>query len=68
MTQINSIQNFIADLDMVLPWLLPVLETIDRTVPPPARLLICIPLLVWFAVLRHRHARDRAAGSAIVRP
>lgn len=59
MTQI--LQDFIAKLDLSLPWLLPALETIEQTVPATARLSICVALMVGFAFLRHRHAASDAS-------
>ncbi len=54
MTQI--LQDFIARMDMSLPWLLPILETLEQTVPSTARLTMCAALMVGFAFLRHRNA------------
>ncbi len=62
MNQINFFQDVAASLDHYLPWLLPVLEGIEHTVPVPARLLICGSLMVWMAFLRRRHAASTATG------
>ena len=56
MSQITIFEDLFASLDLYLPWLLPTLETIELTFPATSRLLICVPLVVWFAVLRQRHA------------
>ncbi|MCP3960797.1 MAG: hypothetical protein GY719_23380 [bacterium] len=60
MTQIAILQDLVTSLDLYLPWLLPTLETIELAVPSTARLLICVPLIAWFAVLRQRHATSPA--------
>ena len=56
MPQITLLQDLIANLDLYLPWLLPTLEAIELTIPSTARLLICVPLMTWLIVLRHRHS------------
>ena len=59
MTQITSVQDLIANLDLYLPWLLPALETIEQTVPTTVRIVIGVLLTACLAVLRQRHAADR---------
>lgn len=49
-------QDLVANLDVYLPWLLPSLEAIEQLVPSSGRLLICVPLMIWLAVLRQRSA------------
>ena len=56
MPQITLLQDLVASLDRYLPWLLPTLEAIEGTVPVTVRLVICVPLLIWLALLRHRQA------------
>ncbi len=60
MTQSMLIQDLIARLDLLLPWLLPTLETLEQAAPTTVRLPICAILTVWFAILRHR---DSAAAN-----
>ncbi len=55
-------QDLVASLDLQFPWLLPVLEGIEHTVPAPVRLLICGSLMLWMAFLRRRHAAGAASG------
>ena len=66
MTQITPIQDLIAGLDLSLPWLLPTLETIELTVPSTVRLLLSVPLLIWFVVLRQRHAKGRPSATLAI--
>lgn len=61
MTQITLLQNLIANVDLYLPRLLPALEAIELTVPSTVRLLICVLLTVWLAVLKQRHAAAAAS-------
>ncbi len=63
MTQI--FQDFIAKLDLSLPWLLPALETLEQTVPAPVRLSMCLALTVWFVLLRHRNAASHLHRAAL---
>lgn len=59
MTQI--LQNFVARLDLFLPWLLPSLETIEQTFPSMARNSICIVLIAGLILLRHRNLATAAS-------
>ncbi len=59
MTQI--LQDFIAKLDLSLPWLLPALETVEQAVPSAVRLSMCVALIVGFFFLRHRNTATAAS-------
>ncbi len=61
MNQINFFQDLIASLDLNLPWLLPILEGFEHTVPATMRILLCGSLMVWM-VLRRRTAAAAAGG------
>ncbi len=56
MPQTALLQDLIANLDLHLPWLLPVMEAIELTVPSPVRLVICLALMGWLAVIKQRSA------------
>ena len=58
MSQITVLQEFIAELDLSLPWLLPALETFEQVFPGAVRIPVCAMLVAWFVVLRHRHAES----------
>lgn len=53
-------QDYIAELDLLLPWLLPALETFEKTFPPTVRLVTCVALIAGFVVLRQRNATSIA--------
>ncbi len=54
------IQDFIAKLDLYLPWLLPTLETIEQAFPATARIAICAVLMAGFFFMRHRNLASSA--------
>ena len=54
MTWIQTLQDLMANLELSLPWLLPSLEAVERTVPVSVRLLFFVPMLASWLVLRQR--------------
>ncbi len=65
MTQVNTLQDFIASMDLQLPWLLPALETVEQTAPAGARATICVLLVAWFAFRKLRDAAPAAGQLAV---
>ena len=60
MTQI--LQDLVAKMDLLLPWLLPALESIEQTFPSTARISICVVLMAGLAFLRHRNLATAASN------